>query len=186
MLPQMMMFTPERHLPTPGQHGPAPSGTPPPAQPPPPPQTRETQSHSAPNPLKRPILAPEGGPGTRGGTHRRRATFDLCQVRGVVLYVIVCGVVLDVCLFATCFSLQGPMVLFTPDHLLVFTGALGPIHTRPSPRVHRGPCFFSHPTISSCSQGPLILFTPDLLLVFTGAPFTGALDYCPQKHIKQP
>jgi len=32
----MMMFTPERHLPTSGQHGPAPSGTPPPAQPPPP------------------------------------------------------------------------------------------------------------------------------------------------------
>ena len=31
----MMMFTPERHLPTSGQHGPAPSGTPPPAQPPP-------------------------------------------------------------------------------------------------------------------------------------------------------
>jgi len=27
----MMMFTPERHLPTSGQHGPAPSGTPPPA-----------------------------------------------------------------------------------------------------------------------------------------------------------
>ena len=31
----MMMFTPERHLPTSGQHGPAPSGTPLPAQPPP-------------------------------------------------------------------------------------------------------------------------------------------------------
>ena len=45
----MMMFTPETHLPTSGQHGLAPSGTPPPAQPPPPPQTRETQSHSAPN-----------------------------------------------------------------------------------------------------------------------------------------
>jgi len=44
---QMMMFTPERHLPTSGQHGSAPSGTPPPAQPPPLPQTRETQSHSA-------------------------------------------------------------------------------------------------------------------------------------------
>jgi len=44
----MMMYTPERHLPTSGQHGPAPSGTPPLAQPPPPPQTRETQSHSAP------------------------------------------------------------------------------------------------------------------------------------------
>jgi len=27
-----MMFTPERHLPTSGQHGPAPSGTPPPAR----------------------------------------------------------------------------------------------------------------------------------------------------------
>ena len=51
------MFTPERHLPTSGQHGPAPSGTPPPAQPPPPPQTRETQSHSAPTPLKRPMIA---------------------------------------------------------------------------------------------------------------------------------
>ena len=55
------MFTPERHLPTSGQHGPAPSGTPLPAQPPPPPQTRETQSHSAPTPLKRPMLTPEGG-----------------------------------------------------------------------------------------------------------------------------
>ena len=36
--------------------GTAPSGTPLPAQPPPPPQTRETQSHSAPTPLKRPML----------------------------------------------------------------------------------------------------------------------------------
>jgi len=44
------------------EHGPAPSGTPPPAQPPPPPQTRRTQSHRAPTPLKRPMLAPEGGP----------------------------------------------------------------------------------------------------------------------------
>jgi len=61
----MMMLTPERHLPTSGQHGPAPSGTPPPAQPPPPPQTRETQSHSAPTPLKRPMLTPEGGPRPR-------------------------------------------------------------------------------------------------------------------------
>jgi len=61
----MMMFTPERHLPTSGQHGPAPSGTPPPAQPPTPPQTRETQSHSAPTPLKRPMLTPEGGPRPR-------------------------------------------------------------------------------------------------------------------------
>ena len=33
----------------------APSGTSPPAQSPPPPQTRWTQSHSAPTPLKRPI-----------------------------------------------------------------------------------------------------------------------------------
>jgi len=63
--PKMMMFTPERHLSTSGQHGPAPSGTPPPAQPPPPPQTRETQSHSAPTPLKRPMLTPEGGPRPR-------------------------------------------------------------------------------------------------------------------------
>jgi len=31
-----------------------------------------------------------------GGTHRRRATFDLCIVRGVVLRVVVCGVVLVV------------------------------------------------------------------------------------------
>jgi len=61
---RMMMFTPERHLPTSGQHGPAPSGTPPPAQPPPPPQTRETQSHSAPTPLKRPMLTPNPGPGS--------------------------------------------------------------------------------------------------------------------------
>jgi len=41
------------------------SGTPPPAQPPPPPQTQGTQSHSAPTPLKRPMLAPEGGPRPR-------------------------------------------------------------------------------------------------------------------------
>jgi len=61
----MRMFTPERHLPTSGQHGPAPSGIPPPAQPPPPPQTRETQSHSAPTPLKRPMLTLEGGPRPR-------------------------------------------------------------------------------------------------------------------------
>jgi len=65
MMMMMMMFTPERHLPTSGQHGPAPSGTPPPAQPPPPPQTRETQSHSAPTPLKRPMLTPEGRPRPR-------------------------------------------------------------------------------------------------------------------------
>jgi len=57
----MTMFTPERHLPTSGQHGLAPSGTPPP----PPPQTRETQSHSAPTPLKRPVLTPGGGPRPR-------------------------------------------------------------------------------------------------------------------------
>jgi len=43
----------------------APGGTPPPAQPPPPPQTWETQSHSAPTPLKRPMLTPEGGPRPR-------------------------------------------------------------------------------------------------------------------------
>ena len=67
----MMMFTPERHLPTSGQHGPAPSGTPPPAQPPPPPQTRETQSHSAPTLLKRPMLTPEGGPRPKGHHHHR-------------------------------------------------------------------------------------------------------------------
>jgi len=34
------LYAPERHLPTSGQHGPAPSGTPPPAQPPPPPHRR--------------------------------------------------------------------------------------------------------------------------------------------------
>ena len=45
--------------------GTAPSGTPPPAQPPAPPQTRETQFHSAPAPLKRPMLTPEGGPRPR-------------------------------------------------------------------------------------------------------------------------
>jgi len=44
--------------------GTAPSGTPPPAQPPPPPRTRGTQSHSAPTPLKRPMLTPELPPGT--------------------------------------------------------------------------------------------------------------------------
>ena len=43
----------------------APSGTPPPAQPPPPPLTWETQSHSAPTPLKRPMLTPKGGPRPR-------------------------------------------------------------------------------------------------------------------------
>jgi len=31
-----------------------------------------------------------------GGTHRRRATFDRCEVRGVVLRVVVCGVVLGI------------------------------------------------------------------------------------------
>jgi len=41
------------------------SDTPPPAQPPPPSQTLETQSHSAPTPLKRPMLDPERGPGPR-------------------------------------------------------------------------------------------------------------------------
>ena len=34
---------------------------------PPPPQTRGTQSHSAPTPLKRPMLATEGGPKPRVG-----------------------------------------------------------------------------------------------------------------------
>jgi len=37
-------------------------------------------------------------PGVGGGTHRRRATFDRCKVRGVVLRVVVCGAVLVVCL----------------------------------------------------------------------------------------
>ena len=32
-----------------------------------------------------------------GGTHLRRATFDRCEVRGVVLRVVVCGVALVVC-----------------------------------------------------------------------------------------
>jgi len=45
--------------------GTVPSGTPPPAQPPPPPQTWVTQSHSAPTPLKRTMLTPEGGPRPR-------------------------------------------------------------------------------------------------------------------------
>jgi len=36
-------------------------------------------------------------PGTGGGTHRRGATFDRCSLRGVVLRVVVCGVVLVVC-----------------------------------------------------------------------------------------
>ena len=39
----MIILPPEKHLPTSGQHGPAPSGTaPPPAQPPPPPEKGET------------------------------------------------------------------------------------------------------------------------------------------------
>jgi len=61
----VMMFTPERHLPTSGQHGPAPSGTPPPAQPPPPPQTRrETRSHSARQPHSNGLCSPpKEGPG---------------------------------------------------------------------------------------------------------------------------
>ena len=45
--------------------GTAPSGTSPPAQPPPPSQTRKTQSHSAPTPLKRPMLTSEGRPRPR-------------------------------------------------------------------------------------------------------------------------
>jgi len=45
--------------------GTAPSGTPPPAQPPSPPQTRGTQSHSTPTPLKRFMLTPERGPRPR-------------------------------------------------------------------------------------------------------------------------
>jgi len=37
-------------------------------------------------------------PGVGGGAHRRRATFDRCEVRGVILRVVVYGVVLVVCL----------------------------------------------------------------------------------------
>jgi len=77
----MMMFTPapERHLPTSRQHWPAPSGTPPPSQPPPPPQTRrETQSHSAPTPLKRPMLTPEGeGPGPESALRQARGRWSV-------------------------------------------------------------------------------------------------------------
>jgi len=48
------------------------------------------------------------------GTHRRRATFDHCEVRGAVLRVLVCGVVLVgccvvlflSCVCVTCFSSQ--------------------------------------------------------------------------------
>ena len=54
------MFPPERHLPTPEQRGLSPQRHTAPAQPSPPPQTRGTQSHSAPTPLKWPMLTPKG------------------------------------------------------------------------------------------------------------------------------
>ena len=53
---KMISIPPRDTSPYQDSAGTAPSGTPPPAQPPPPPQTRGTQSHSAPTPLKRPVL----------------------------------------------------------------------------------------------------------------------------------
>jgi len=52
----------------------APSGTPPPAQLPPPPQTWETPSHSAPTPLKRPLLTPERGTDLLLGLYKKKIT----------------------------------------------------------------------------------------------------------------
>jgi len=42
-------------------------------------------------------------PGVGGGTLRRRATFDRCEMRGVVFRVVVCGVVLVLCLLCDLF-----------------------------------------------------------------------------------
>jgi len=61
--------------------GTVPSGTPPPAQQPPPPQTRKTQSHSVPTPLKRPMLTPERGPRPRASTYARRRWSVLQKTR---------------------------------------------------------------------------------------------------------
>ena len=54
-------------------------------------------------------------PGVGGSTHRRRATFDRCQVMGVVLRVVVCGGVIVVCrvvLFLSCVYVR-PVSLLT-------------------------------------------------------------------------
>jgi len=147
--------------------GTAPSGTPPPAQPPPPPQTRGTQSPSPPD--LRPIhtltvqrtldqtpssplsdLRPMHILGliwcnvTRPATHSYPTVS--CLVRGVVLRVVVCGVVLVVscvvwgcscCVYVcvTCFS-SYPTVQHT-------RGAGGPpptvTHTNPYSATNTGP-----------------------------------------------
>jgi len=60
-------------------------------------------------------------PGVGGGTHRRRATFRRCQVRGVVLPVVVCGVVLVVCVCVTCVSSYRPCTWLSFPRRLGFT-----------------------------------------------------------------
>jgi len=60
----------------------------------------------------------EARQGVGASTHRRRATFDRCQVRGVVLRVIVCGVVLVVCcvvLFVSCVCVCDPFLFLRTD-----------------------------------------------------------------------
>ena len=60
----------------------APSGTPPPAKPPPPPQTRGTQSHSAPNPLKlRPMADASWVRRTKADTQEQSAAVRLAPAR---------------------------------------------------------------------------------------------------------
>jgi len=49
-----------------------------------------------------------------GGTHRRRATFDRCQVRWVFLRVVVSGVVLVVCCVVLFLSCVCDRFLFSP------------------------------------------------------------------------
>jgi len=65
---RMLCLPPRDTSPHQDSAGTAPSGTPPPAQPPPPPQTRGTQSHRAPTPLKWSMLTPKG----EGRRERRR------------------------------------------------------------------------------------------------------------------
>jgi len=75
---QMISISPTVTSPHQDSTSTAPSGTPPPAQPPTPPQTRGTQSHSAPTPLKRPIsqvweTVSAGGEGAPGGSWYKAA-----------------------------------------------------------------------------------------------------------------
>jgi len=72
--------------------GTAPSGTPPPAQQPLPPQTRGTQSHSAPTPLKRAMLTAEGWPVPCGRRLSRR-----CGNFPLVVECMLCGCACVVC-----------------------------------------------------------------------------------------